>query len=150
MEDSTYRIIGGEHRWRTAKVLGFESVPAIILDGDKWKEEDLQKFVTTRLNAISGNLNPEKFMDLYHDLSSRYDHENLQILMGFTDQEIFNKMTNQARKGLVDAGISDEKLKEFDEIAKEIKTVDDLSNIINKLFTDHGEQLEYNFTYFGS
>ena len=133
MEDGTYRIIGGEHRWRTAKTLGYEEVPAIVLDGEKWKDEDLQKFVTTRLNAISGKLNPEKFMNLYQELSEKYEHDNLQILMGFTDKDFFDKMTRQARKGLEDAGVSKDKLAEFDEVAKEIKTVEDLSNIINRI-----------------
>ncbi len=149
MDDGSYRIIGGEHRWRVGKVLGLEEIPCIVLDGPRWKEEDLQKFVTTRLNAISGKLNPERFMELYNDLSTRHDHDALQLLMGYTDSDIFAKMTRQARAGLESAGVSDDKLKEFDEVAKEIKTVDDLSNIINKIFNSHGDQLEHNFMYFG-
>lgn len=149
MQDNEYRIIGGEHRWRAMRVLGYEELECVVLSDDKWADEDLQKFVTTRLNALRGNLNPQKFMDLYMDLSDRYNHDDLQLLMGFTDKEIFDKMTADARKGLEDAGISKDKLDEFDEAVKEIKTVEDLSNIINRIFNENGDQLEHSFMWFG-
>lgn len=147
--DGKYVILGGEHRWRAAKSLGFETVPAIVLRGKKWQEKDLQKFVTTRLNAISGKLNPQKFMSLYQDLAGRHEHEALQSLMGFTDRDLFDKMSKKARGGLADAGVSKRLLEKFDDASKEISTVEDLSMIINKIFTEHGSELQSSFMWFG-
>jgi hypothetical protein len=144
-EDDMFMIIGGEHRWRVSKVLGYEFVPCVVLDDAKWSDVDLQKFVTTRLNALHGKVNPEKFMQLYLDLAKRHEEGALQALMGFTDQDAWKSLTKGVRKGLEDAGVNKEALKKFDEAAAELKTVDDLSGILNKLFTDHGNDLKYNF-----
>ena len=144
-EDGKWMIIGGEHRWRVSKVLGYEFVPCVLLDHNKWSDVDLQKFVTTRLNALHGKVNPEKFMQLYLDLAKRHEETALQALMGFTDQDAWKSLTKGVRKGLEDAGVNKETLKKFDEAAAELKTVDDLSGIVNRLFTDHGNDLKYNF-----
>lgn len=148
MENGTYTIVGGEHRWRALRILGYEEVPCVVLGDDKWKDKDLQKFVTMRLNAIRGQINPQKFMELYNDLSDRYEEEALQALMGVTDDDAWKVLTKDVRKGLKEAGATKEILKKFDEASSELKTVDDLSTVLNKLFTEFGDTLEYNFMWF--
>ena len=148
MDDGSFQIIGGEHRWRVAKVLGFATVPAVVMDTSKWSDEDLRKFVTTRLNALRGNVNPEKFMKLYMDLASRHEAEALQALMGFTDEEVWSKLTKSVREGLKDAGLGKDALKKFDEATAELKTVDDLAGILNRIFTEHGDDLKHHFLVF--
>lgn len=145
MDNGTYMIIGGEHRWRVSKVLGYEVVPCVILDSQMWTEDDLKKFVSVRLNALHGKVNPEKFMNLYVDLAKRHDESALQALLGYTDEDAWKGLTKGVRKGLEDAGLSKEALKKFDEASAELMTVDDLSGILNRLFTDHGNDLKYNF-----
>jgi len=148
MTDGTYKILGGEHRWRALRILGYTEVPCVVLGDEKWQDEDLQKFVTMRLNAIRGKINPEKFMELYNDLADRHEEDVLQALMGVTDDDAWKQMTKDVRKGLKDAGAPKEVLKKFDESTKELKTVDDLSTIINKCFTEFGDTLEKNFMWF--
>lgn len=151
-----YRIIGGEHRWRGLRVLGHESVECVVLVDPKWEDEDLQKFVTMRLNALKGKLNPKKFMALYEDLADRYAAEDMQRHMAVVDDDEWKSMTKDVRKqleaALDGAGADDEKkkkaLEDFDKVAKEVKTVDDLSNILNKIFTEYGDTLDLNFMWF--
>ncbi len=151
-----YRIIGGEHRWRGLRVLGHEAVECVVLIDPKWEDEDLQKFVTMRLNALKGKINPKKFMALYEDLADRYAAEDMQRHMAVTDDAEWKSMTKDVRKQLESAldgvGADDEKkkkaLEDFDKVAKEVKTVDDLSNILNKIFNEYGDTLELNFMWF--
>ena len=148
MENDTFRIIGGEHRWRALRILGYEEVPCVLLGDEQWKDEDLQKFVTMRLNAIRGKIDPQKFMEMYNDLADRYEEDALQALMGVADDDAWKQMTKDVRKGLKEAGAPKEVLKKFDESTKELKTVDDLSTIINKAFTEFGDTLDKNFMWF--
>lgn len=140
-----YVILGGEHRWRVAETLGWETIPCMVLTAQKFQETDLQKFVTLRLNIIHGKLNPEKFRDLYEDLVKKYDHESLQQLMGFTDSDQFDKLVGGVKDALKGSGLPPEMINEFAEVVEEMKTVDDLSNILNRLFTKYGDTLKYNF-----
>ena len=151
-----YRIIGGEHRWRGLKVLGEETADAVVLIDPKWEDEDLQKFVTMRLNSLKGKINPQKFMALYEDLAERYEAEDMQRHMAVTDDAEWQSMTKDVRKqleaALDGAGGDPEKkkkaLEEFDKVSKEVKTVEDLSNILNRIFTEYGSTLDSNFMWF--
>ena len=148
IDDGTYRIIGGEHRWRAMKVLGSDTLECVVLSDDMWKEEDLQKFVTTRLNMIKGKMNPEKFMKMYLEMSERYQEDAMQALMGITDDSNWQSLIGDTKKALKDMGLPKEKQKEFDDASKKLKTVDDLSTILNKIFTEHGDTLDSNFMVF--
>lgn len=147
MPDGTYRIIGGEHRFRVMDALGHDEMECVVLDDPKFQDEDLQRFLTTRLNAIRGKLNAEKFMELYNDLSERHAQEVLQSMMGFNEKE-WDDLLKDARKGLKEAGASKEVLEKFDKVKREIKTVDDLSNILNALFKEFGATVDQNFMWF--
>jgi ParB family chromosome partitioning protein len=35
-EEEKYMILGGEHRWRVMKVLGYETIPCIVLTDEKF------------------------------------------------------------------------------------------------------------------
>jgi hypothetical protein len=148
MEDGSHQIVGGEHRWRAMRVLGYEKIQCVVLGDEKWKDEDLRKFVTTRLNALRGKLNPQKFMDMYMDLSDRYEEDALQALMGFTDDDAWLTLTKDVRDGLEAAGADKSILDKFDEVSKELKTVDDLAVVLNKMFTEFGDTLDQNFMWF--
>jgi intein/homing endonuclease len=78
-----YRIIGGEHRVAAARELKLAKVPAMVLDGPKWQDEDLQQLVTVRLNVLHGKLNPEKLAVLYNRMAKTYGEEALQQLFAF-------------------------------------------------------------------
>jgi ParB-like chromosome segregation protein Spo0J len=161
LEDGRYRIIGGEHRWMAAKAAqkGLEEagkpdaakeldeLPCIILTGDRWKDEDLQKFVTIRLNVIRGKLDPEKFLKLYEELADKYGAESLQTLMGYTDAKGFQKLVDGVRKGMQKA-LPKDLQDEFEDRAKDAKTAEDLQRIIQMLFAKYGETVDQSFMIF--
>ena len=148
LENGKYLIIGGEHRWRAARAVGYDSIPAVVLTDAKWREQDLQKFVTLRLNVIRGKINPEKFAALYEELANHYSHEELQSLMGFTDEEAFNKLVGSVSTALKESGLPAEITEKFDEAKQKIKTVDDLTMILNQIFAEYGDTLDRNFMWF--
>lgn len=146
LDTGKYRILGGEHRWRACLAEGIETVPIIALTDKKWKDEDLQRFVTVRLNTIKGEIDPEKFAKLYNEMADKYGADALQSLMGFTDAKGFQKLLGTISKGL--KGMPKDLQKKFDENAKEAKTVEELTSILNELFAKHGDTVDSNFLIF--
>lgn len=145
--DGKYRILGGEHRYHGAKVLGWTKIQAIVLRGDKWEDEDLQKFVTVRLNVLRGKINPSRMAALYDEMATKYGAEALSDLMAYTDQSAWEKTLKEIGRGLK-ASLPSDLADKFDDIKNEIKTVDDLSHVLNELFTNYGSTLDKNFMVF--
>jgi hypothetical protein len=94
-------------------------------------------------NIIAGRLNPEKFTRLYSEMAERYDAEVLQRLMGFTSQDAFEKLWQGVRSTL-----PTELAAELDKVREEVRTVDDLSVVLNRLFREYGETLPSNVMAF--
>lgn len=147
LEDGSYRIIGGQHRWEAAKKVGLDEIPCVILEGKKWKDLDLQKFVTLRLNTIRGKVDPEKFALLYDEMAEKYGKDALQSLMGYTDAKAFQKLVDATRKSVKKA-LPPEMMEEFDKKAKDAKTAEDLQKIVQMLFTKYGETVDKSFMIF--
>lgn len=145
---SDFVILGGEHRWRAAGELGWDTIPAIVLTEDRFQEKDLQKFITLRMNTIHGNLNPEKFRDLYEDMAERYSHDALQALMGFSDSQKFNKLVGGVKEGIKAAGLPSDMERGITEALEEVQSVDDISDVLNKMFTKYGDTLTESFMVF--
>lgn len=147
IDDGNYRIIGGEHRWRAAKAAGEDEIPCLILKGKKWKDQDLQKFVTVRLNMLKGKINPEKFAKLYREMADKYGAEQLQKLFGFTDKNAFRRIL----KGVTSAAkqvLPKELHADLDEKAKDAKTVEDLGVIVQEMFAKYGDTADKSFMIF--
>jgi hypothetical protein len=146
-DEGFFVIIGGEHRWRSAKNLGFTEVPCVVLGDAKWKDQDLQKFVTVRLNVIHGGLDPDKFVVLYNEMADKYGADSIQHLMGMTDTQKFQKMLGWVKKGLK-TSLPKEMATQIDDATKEVKSVADLSRIIQELFNRYGETVNQSFMVF--
>jgi ParB/RepB/Spo0J family partition protein len=147
LADGHYRILGGEHRWQAAKLVGLEEVPCVVLMDAKWQDEDLQKFTTVRLNVLKGKLDPTRFAKLYQEMAEKYGAEALQQLMGFVDTKGFQKLVGDVKRGLKKS-LPKEMQDEFDEKAKEAKTVEDLQQIIQSLFAKYGDTVNLSFMVF--
>lgn len=146
--DGRYRIIGGEHRVAAARDLGLNVIPAMVLDGAKWQQEDLQKLVTVRLNVLKGSLNPEKMAVLYREMAGKYGEDALQSLFAFTDQHAWDKLVSNIKQGLSKAGLPKERRKEFEEKAKEAKTLKDLERILNEMWSSYGDTVQLSYMVF--
>lgn len=148
VEEGRYRIIGGEHRVAAAVELRLPTIPAIVLDGPRWQDEDLQKLVTVRLNMLKGKMNPEKMAVLYRQMAEKYGEDALQNLFAFTDQQAWDKLVSGIKQGLSKAALPKEKQREFAEKAKEAKTLKDLERILNELWSSYGDTVQLSFMIF--
>jgi hypothetical protein len=137
--DGTYRIIGGHHRVEVARLLGYEKVPCTIIDDPEFTEDE-EKFQMVRMNVIHGKMSPQKFADLYNSLSGKYAEQVLADSFGFASEEEFQKLIAGIKKGLPKT-----MQKEFVEAAKEIKTIDGLTTLLNHMFTTYGDTLPHGF-----
>ena len=144
--DGKYRILGGEHRWKAAMMEGIDEVPVIVLIDKKFEDDDLCKLVSVRVNMLHGKVDVEKFAKLHTEMANKYGADALQGLFGFTDAKGYQKLLAGVSKGL--GGVSKELKKQFDENAKEAKTVEELTSILNELFAKYGNTMDQNFMVF--
>ena len=141
LQDDKYRIVGGHHRWTVAKLLGFETVPCVVIDDPDFTDDE-EKFQVTRMNIIKGRMSPAKFAKLYQSLSPELQNEAAAEMFGFADEEEFQKMIKQSK-----AALSPDMQVAFDEALakKEIKTIDDLSKLLNSLFSKYGSTIPFGY-----
>jgi len=132
-----YRIIGGEHRWEVAKLMGYESVPCTILLDEDFSDDD-EAFQMVRHNVIKGRLSPQKFMKLYESLSEDYTEAVAAEMFGFESEEEFRKLIQTTKDSL-----PPDMQPQFEQAAKDIQTIDDLSRVLNELFATHGDTLPH-------
>lgn len=141
-ENGRFRIVGGHHRWEVAKLVGLDEVPVTIITDPKF-DEDAEKFQVVLHNIIKGRMNAKKFMDLYASLSTKYSDDVASEMFGFTSEDEFKKMVAATGKSL-----PPEMQETYKKATKEIKTIDDLAKVLNKLFTEHGDTMPWGFMIF--
>lgn len=148
IEGGRYRIIGGEHRVAAAVDLHLKTIPAMVLEGPRWQDVELQQLVTVRLNALTGKVNPEKMAVLYRDMAKKYGEDALQNLFAYTDTHAWDKLVSGIKQGLSKTALPKEKQKEFSDRAKEAKTLQDLERILNDLWSSYGDTVNLSFMIF--
>jgi hypothetical protein len=148
MENGTYQILGGEHRVRAAKELGYKEIPCAVLQGGKWDDTDLRKLVTVRLNVLHGKVDPTRMAMLYREMAEKYGAEALQQVFAYTDNAGWKTLVRGLEKAVDDAGLDPERSKKFKEGAREAKTVDDLTRILQQLFANYGDTVSHSFMVF--
>jgi ParB/RepB/Spo0J family partition protein len=134
-----YRIVGGHHRWEVAKLLGFKDVPCTVVT-DPAFDEDQEAFQLVRMNTIRGHLSPQKFIQMYQSLAPKYADEVMQESFGFASEEEFQKLLVSVKKTL-----PKELQTDFTKAATELKTIDDLSKLLNRLFMAYGNTLPFGY-----
>jgi ParB/RepB/Spo0J family partition protein len=103
-QDGKYIILGGEHRYKAAKIAGMTYVPAVVHTDEKWSDQDLFGLVAFRLNVLRGSQNPEKFMKDYERLSQKFGTEKLQDIFAVTDKSLWKKLTKSVKKEMKGLG----------------------------------------------
>lgn len=142
IEGGKYRIIGGHHRCKGARYLGFTQVPCTVITDPDFGD-DAEKFQLVRMNTIKGKMSPDKFMNLYNQLKTEYEDVILQDMFGFAEEAEFKKLIAQTK-----AGLPKEMQKEFQAASKEIKTIEDLATVLNRLFATYGDTLDHGYMVF--
>lgn len=148
MASGKYRLLGGEHRYDAMVSLGHLTIPAVVLSDDKWQDEDLQKLVTVRLNVLKGKLDPARMALLYDEMAKKYGDQALQNLFAYTDKGAYNKMLGSIQRGLKQAGVPQKVQKDFEESAKEARSVEDIGMILNDMFASYGDTVSQDFMVF--
>ena len=143
---SFYRIIGGHNRVAAAKELGLKKIPVDVLQGEKWKDEDLQKLQTVRLNVLHGKTNPEKMVALYNEMATKYGASVTKMLGYTTDHGLKKKI--KAVQGDLAKTLPPDLQEQFKEQAKEAKTITDLEKIIKRLMEESGDSAKHGFVVF--
>jgi len=133
-----YEIIDGEHRYEGLSVLGVKEIPVYIKTG---LTSDQRKFQTVRKNRIRGSFDRKQFTALVKDLMKRHPLADIAKQMVFSNPSELEAMIDNSRNSLP----TPEMQQAFDKVKSEIKTVDDLSNVLNQLFTKYGSTLPGNF-----
>lgn len=142
MPDGRYKMVGGHHRKKAAKVLGYSRIPGMLLPPDQFNE-DIREIQVVKQNVLAGELNPEKFTTLFNRIAEKYGTEMTRTMMGFTQADAFKRVYQEAKKGL-----PPEMAARLDETKQELKTVDDLSLILNKIFNEFGDTLKFHGLFF--
>ena len=123
-----YIIIGGEHRWRAAMLLGMEEVPCFV--HEDWDIET-QKLKTIRRNLLSGSLNARKFTDLVdHLCKGGLAINDMPVLMGFDDKKEMNKFL------IKESSKPDKFVDDMKESKPEVKGTESLMSIVANIFTE--------------
>lgn len=135
-----YLIFSGHHRVKAARLAGLREVPAIIREG--WDDDRIAIELISR-NRLTGDLNPHKFTELFTRLQKRYDPEQLKKMMGLTQKKAFNALFKQVRDQLPAKA-----KKKLDEAKETINSVEDLSQVLNTIFKDHGSETDHSFMVF--
>jgi hypothetical protein len=140
VDDGSYRIVDGEHRYECAKLVDMQTIPCVVVEGELAKDETAQKIQTMRMNMIRGSVDKRKLHSLVQDLATKMPLEDMAENMAYDDVDGLRALIEDARKDL-----SPEMRKEFDAAKEEIRTVEDLSLVLNRLFTKYGSTLPYNY-----
>lgn len=139
-DEGKFRIVSGHHRFDAAVYIGYEKVPtAVITDPDFDQEEE--DMLLVKMNMIKGKLDAQAFFSLYNKYAAKYGDAALQDAFGFSDEAEWKRLINQTAKALPDK----ETQKKFKEAAKEIKTIDGLTELLNMMFTQYGDTLPYSY-----
>lgn len=136
-----YVLSKGEHRWRAARVLGHKTIPAVVRNWDALT----RRTRLVRDNQVRGETDKQKFTELVHSLQHEHqlDSELASSLLGFdTSKEMFKMMVSDGKKKSL------EEKEVVDKSKNELRVLDDLSLVLNTLFTKHGHTLPYGYMMF--
>ncbi len=145
-KSSKYEVVKGNHRFQAATYLNYETIPSIIAtyDGDTHEEQrDNMLADAMSDNIVKGNIDPELFTQQWTKLTKQYGIEGTLKKMNITTFDQIKSLVREIRKQL-----PDELKKKLDESKKEIKTIEDLSKVLNDMFATYGETLDQHFMVF--
>jgi ParB/RepB/Spo0J family partition protein len=136
-----YIMVSGEHRLKAAKLLRFKTIPAVIHEDWDEVKRDIEGMAR---NNLRGTTDPVKFVALYDKLKRKgIDDALIKAQMGFTKQQAFAKLYNTVEKS-----VTPSQRKKLQEAKETIRSVDDLSSILNNIFKENGTELDHGFLVF--
>lgn len=136
-----FTFIGGHHRRDALQYLGETYGPCTVM-ADPEFDEDAAEAQLMRNNLIHGKVDPVKFGKM---LQKQYDKgipdDVIQEMYGFAEEAEFEKLKGQLASQLPTKDLQEK----FKKAAEEIKTIDGLTKLLNRMFTLHGDTLPYGY-----
>jgi ParB/RepB/Spo0J family partition protein len=140
-ERTQFFILGGEHRWRASKNLNMSYVTCVIHEDERFKDMDVVDLVSFRLNIIRGDMNSEKFFQMYKHLCDQVGPDKVQDQLGITDSAEFKKLTKNIQASLKAQGAPQEVIDDVSKAGKKAKTPEELSTKISKILKNYSESM---------
>jgi len=136
-----YRIVNGAHRWRAARVLEFEYIPAVIKEN--W-DERTQKVQTVRRNMIHGVVDPRKMSNLIEDIRKRHriGPEAAARKMGIFNEKEFKRYYLKKRQEQKKAN---EKRRQDQ---KAVQAVENMQTTLTQIFQKSGGTISQGYVSF--
>lgn len=138
-EKGKWQISSGHHRTKAARVIGLAEVPAVI----KHHDDRAQKVSLVKRNVLRGEMDKTKLVKLYQDVSRGRDPATVQRELGFSDPKKIEPLIENAKKNM-----TPKQRKKLDEAKEKIKTIDDLSSVLNRIFKESGSEMEEGYMTF--
>ena len=136
-----YRTVAGEHRVKAGRLAGMSEGAVVI--GDHLTR-DQQRLLLSRMNVLTGRLDPAKFTALWTELGKRFEPDELRRKMGFSGRDTeLRRLVRDTAKTLPEK-MRDDLLKRADRI----RSVEDLAAAVNQIFAQHGGTLDQHFVVF--
>jgi ParB/RepB/Spo0J family partition protein len=134
-----YEVGSGHHRLKAAMVLGMQTVPAVV---KTWTDRQ-KKVALTKRNVLRGKMDKTKLLKLYNDLAKGHDATQVQKELGFSDAKQLDVLIASAKEGM-----TPKQKQKLDEAKENIKTLDDLSSVLNRIFKESGSEMEKGYLVF--
>lgn len=141
----SYLICAGNHRYDAAKLNGMDSLPCIVKDWD----EATAKIKSIQRNRLHGQPDYRKEKELINQVKDEkaLSDEELAKSMAFKTMDdfysVYNEETEAAREAEMKEAYS------HDDISKELGMVDNLSTVLNDIFSQYeGSTIERSFMFF--
>lgn len=137
--DKPYEVLSGSHRLRAAIVAGLDELPAKNLGN---VDEDERVKLLFHLN-VRGKLDKQLLTKIVSNLmNGKMTEAEIQEYLLLPQSELA-AIIKAVRKSL-----PKEMRKSFDMAKVEIKTIDDISRILNRMFNEHGDELDKGYMWF--
>ena len=137
VQDGKFFLMGGEHRWKAAKQLGYTYVPAVILTDERWSDADYTDLVSFRMNVLRGTQKPERFLKVYDRMSAKFGSEKLQEVFQIADKVLWRKLTKNLTKGLKDQGVPEAIVDGIQQASDKSKSFESFNKKLTKILTDY-------------
>ena len=80
-----HQIVNGEHRWRIAQELGYQTVPCVVLEN---LDDRKARILTVNLNELGGDPVPALLAKLLHELEEESPLSELAAVLPYDEAEI--------------------------------------------------------------
>lgn len=148
LDNGTYKLIGGEHRWKAAQRVGMTHVPCTVLTDTRWTDEDFADLVMFRLNMLHGGVNSDKFVQYYERMTKKFGETNLQYILAITSDQQWKKMKKGVVAQLKKSGLPEELMREAEEAEKSSRSPEDFGKRLSNIFDKYSKTANSNYLIF--